>query len=65
MTPVGTKNMNAYVGYIATTGDLVNNMNDMVYTVGSLLGVRPAITLLASDVLVSGDGSENSPWIIE
>ena len=65
MTPVGTKNMNAYVGYIATTGDLVNNMNDMVYTVDSLLGVRPAITLLASDVLVSGDGSENSPWIIE
>ena len=60
MSPIGYGYSGTYVRYVDVDGSLGNDgVNNMP------LGYRPVISILSSNRIISGSGSESEPWIIE
>lgn len=60
MSPIGYGYSGTYVRYVDVDGALGNDgVNNMP------LGYRPVISILSSNIIISGSGSESDPWIIE
>ena len=52
------RSVDAGVLYVNSVGNVGN------YVVPSMYGVRPALTIAPSAPLLSGDGSQNNPYVI-